>query len=62
MKFNLSGIPTNTCVCGSNWFNMKVAMSEGEVVAFLFDATCMNCASIVTIACPEDLENQNAKD
>lgn len=53
------GIPTNICAsCGSNWFNMKVAMENGEVTAFLFDATCMHCGTLVTIACPKDLEAQ----
>ncbi len=51
------GIPTNMCFnCESTWFNMKVSMSEGEVVAFLLDATCMNCGSAVTIATPLEYE------
>lgn len=54
------GIPTNACPnCGGNWFNMKVAMSDGEVVSFLFDASCIGCGTMVTIACPLDLEEQN---
>ena len=54
------GMPTNTCPkCGGNWFNMKVAMQEGEVVSFLFDATCIYDGTLVTIACPVDLEERN---
>ncbi len=57
------GIPTNTCpTCGGNWFNMKVAMEDGEVTAFLFDATCIQDGTLVTIACPIDLEEQNGTD
>ena len=63
MPINLRGLPTNTCpVCGNNWFIMTVAMEDGEVSAFLFDAKCADddCGTLVTIACPPDLEEQNA--
>jgi hypothetical protein len=53
------GLPTNTCPnCGNNWFNAIVAFEDGEVSAFIHEASCVGCDTLVTLADPIDIENR----
>lgn len=54
MSIDLRGTPTHVCVCGSEFWNLKVKFEDGEVVFYLLDMECLNCGAIATAPTPID--------
>jgi hypothetical protein len=41
-------------MCGSQVFNVMAAFEDYELVWYFLDATCVNCANLVTVPCSVD--------
>lgn len=54
MSIDLRGAPTHVCVCGSEFWNLKVKFEDGEVVFYLLDMECLNCGALATAPTPID--------
>jgi hypothetical protein len=54
----LSGIPTASCpMCGCTWFVTSVSLDVEtyEISSWILaGATCHDCGTVVTLACPPD--------
>jgi len=49
--------PIRVCVCGSQWWNVKVMFDEDyEVGQYLTEATCVECNSLATVVTELDKE------
>ena len=58
MSVDFRGIPTASCpLCGSLWLKTAIKLDPEtyEITGWLLDnATCFDCGSKVTLACPTD--------
>ena len=54
--YNIRGIPTEVCFCGSKLFNVHCMFEDSEISLYFLDATCALCDAEVTVPCPADKE------
>ena len=47
--YDLTGIPTHTCVCGCNVFETLVSFDEGKVAWYTLNGYCYACNNKVTL-------------
>jgi hypothetical protein len=52
-QFNLRGIPTHICLCGSRVWNVKCMFEENEISMYFLDMHCASCGSPATAPTPE---------
>ena len=55
-KFDLSGIITHECICGSNLWKLTVSFEDYEISAYLLDMECTFCGTTATAPTPLDKE------
>ena len=51
------GIPSAVCpMCGCGWFSVQIAFDDSyEISAYMLDAKCGDCGTLVTAPTPEDV-------
>lgn len=50
---DLSGVPTEMCLCGSDTFKILVKFYEGEIVWYTSTMYCAKCGAKATAPMPE---------
>jgi hypothetical protein len=56
LSYDMRGIPTRECVCGSTLFTIQASFDEAyEIAGYLLDAQCAYCGTKLTAPTPLDL-------
>lgn len=56
---DMRGLPSRTCVCGSDTFKVVVQLAEdNSIAAYTLNGYCYACGAAVTIPTPEESNDQ----
>ena len=53
---DIRGVPTHTCPCGCEIWNLKVIFDNSEIATYFLDMECANCGTLATAPTPLDRE------
>lgn len=51
---DLRGEPIETCICGSQLWNVKASFKDGQISLYMLDMSCFVCDSLATAPTPID--------
>jgi hypothetical protein len=53
-RFDLTGIPTHECMCGSNLWRVICSFQDYEIASYFEDMECVCCGTRAQAPCPLD--------
>jgi hypothetical protein len=57
-SMDIRGVPTHTCPCGCEIWNLKVIFDSCEIATYFLDMECANCGTLATAPTPLDREEE----